>query len=165
MKNPSSFVAFGLTILLALGMAGTTLTPGAQANGFPDFLGGSWLFSITPPPQGPPPYTVLTSLSDSGVLTAATQNDHFAPYKSEQHGTWISLGRGRYASTQYYFGYDGTGAAVGLFKLIAEFHLTGRDTLSGSGALELCDLHGQNCNLLGGGAQVAGTRIKVEKLP
>jgi len=125
---------------------------------------GTWLVTVTPPViSGRPAYNVLVTFGAGGALIASTQNDHLANAGTQQ-GTWRRTGGNQITSTQLWFVYGPTGAAVGTVKVRALYEFSDSNDFSGSGQQLLCDLTGSNCVLLPGFASLQGKRVQVEEL-
>ena len=75
--------------VLALSLGGTIPTVMAQGIAAP--VEGSWIFFLTPPPEGGPAgnnsFTALVSFAAGGVWLGTGTNDRIAPV-SELHGVW-----------------------------------------------------------------------------
>ncbi len=125
---------------------------------------GSWIFTLTPGPGGPSPFSALASFAAGGVFLGTGEDDRVNPV-SELHGSWQRTAGNKYGSTAYFFAFDPTGHAVGLLKTNQTFELTSRNRLIGLSNLSLCDLHGGNCTLLPGVSTIIGKRMIVENLP
>jgi len=157
------FAAESLLIVAVLGLGGARFSPVAQAQSTSaPSIEGSWFFTVTPPQGGPPPFKALASFARGGVFTSSTQNDQLSTRKaSEQHGSWMRTSDS-FTSTEYSFAYDAAGNPVGLFKIHAQYRLSGNDQLEGNGSQAFCDLNGENCFNFPGCARISGTRIQVE---
>jgi hypothetical protein len=141
-------------VVLALGASAVAQEP----------IQGSWIFTLTPGPGGPAPFSAVASFAAGGVFVATGEDDRVNPV-SELHGSWKRIAGNRYGSTTYMFAFDPTGHAVGLLKTNQVFQLTSRNELVGIANLSSCDLHGENCTPLPGVSTVAGKRMIVEDFP
>jgi hypothetical protein len=130
---------------------------------------GSWIFTLTPGPEGGPAgagaFSAVASFAAGGVFLATGQNDRAVVPVSELHGSWERITRDRYGSTAYFFAFDPTGHAVGMLQTNQVFQLTSRDTLVGAANASLCNLQGENCVPLPGVSTVTGKRMIVKDLP
>lgn len=124
---------------------------------------GSWIFTLTPAPGGPPPFFAIASFAAGGVFLATGEADRLNP-ASELHGSWERIRRNRYGSTTYFFVFDPTGHAVGMLQTNQIFQLTSKDALVGLGDLSACNVHGENCTLLPGVSTITGKRMIVQDL-
>ena len=141
-------------VLLVLGASATTQEP----------IQGSWIFTVTPAPGGPPPFSALASFAAGGVFLATGEDDR-VNRASELHGSWERITRNRYGSTTYFFIFDPAGHAVGMLLTHQVFQLTSKNDLVGLGDLSACDVHGDNCTLLPGISMITGKRMMVTNLP
>ena len=141
-------------IVLAVGVSAAAQEP----------IQGSWIFTVTPAPGGPPPFSAVASFAAGGVLLATGEDDRVNP-ASELHGSWDRIPGNRYGSTTYFFVFDPTGHAVGMLLTHQVFQLTSKNDLVGVGDLSACDVHGQNCTLLPGNSTITGKRMIVTDLP
>jgi len=142
-------------VVLALGSSAAAQAP----------IQGSWIFTLTPPPGGPPPFSAVVSFAAGGVFLATGQNDRAVAPVSELHGTWERIPGNRYGSTTYMIAFDSAGIATGMLQTNQVFQLTGKDTLVGSANLNLCDLQGENCVPIPGVSQVTGKRMVLVNQP
>ena len=146
-------------VVLALGASAVAQEP----------IQGSWIFTLTPGPEGGPagpgPFSAVASFAAGGVFIATGQNDRGVVPVSELHGSWERIRGDRYGSTTYFFAFDPTGHAVGMLQTNQVFRLTSRNTLEGAANASFCDLQGQNCVPLPGVSTVTGKRMIVENLP
>jgi hypothetical protein len=139
------------------------LTLGASAAA-QEPIQGSWIFTVTPAPGGPPPFSALASFAAGGVFLATGEADRLNP-ASELHGSWERITGNRYGSTAYFFVFDPTGHAVGMLQTNQVFQLTSKKALVGLGDLSACDVQGENCMLLPGVSTITGKRMIVKDLP
>ena len=142
-------------VVLALGASAVAQEP----------IQGSWLFTLTPPPGGPPPFSAVASFAAGGVFLATGQNDRAIVPVSELHGTWERIRGNRYGSTAYMIAFDSAGIATGMLQTNQVFQLVGRNNLTGLANLNFCDLQGENCSPLPGVSTVTGKRMIVQNLP
>jgi len=126
---------------------------------------GSWIFTLTPPPGGPPPFSAVASFAAGGVFLATGQNDRAVVPVSELHGTWERIKENRYGSTTYMIAFDSAGIATGMLQTNQVFELTGRNELTGRANLNSCDIHGENCVPLPGVSTVTGKRMILVNQP
>ncbi len=141
-------------VVLALGASAAAQEP----------IQGSWIFTVTPGPGGPPPFSAVASFAAGGVFLATGSDDRVNP-ASELHGSWERIPRNRYGSTTYFFVFDPTGHAVGMLLTHQVFQLASKNALVGVGDLSVCDLHGDNCAPLPGISTIAGKRMIFTKIP
>ena len=141
-------------VVLALGATAVAQDP----------IQGSWIFTVTPAPGGPPPFSAVASFAAGGVFLATGSDDRANP-ASELHGSWARIRENRYGSTTYFFVFDPTGHAVGMLLTHQVFQLASKDALVGLGDLSACDVHGENCTLLPGISTITGKRMIVTDLP
>jgi hypothetical protein len=162
----SLVVSIAVTVILTLwsGFAikseNTGLMPSVQAGGTAPHIEGTWLLTVTTPPEaGRPPFKVLVSFARGGVFTASAESDGATP---PQNGTWEMVGANEYASTALAF-IHGPGPndlmtinIKGLHRLVSE------DQLEGVGEAAICDPSGNNCQRFPGCSTLQGTRVTVE---
>ena len=149
------------TLFLAVGGMSSIATAQTDSSGD---IEGTWLFTITPPPDsGAAPFAAVASFTAGGVFLATGSNDRLNPV-SPLYGSWEQIGRNRFSSTTHMFAFDPTGNPLALLKTNQVFQLTKRNELTGAATLSTCDLHGENCMPLPGVSQVTGKRVKIEKL-
>jgi len=141
-------------VVLALGATAVAQDP----------IQGSWIFTVTPAPGGPPPFSAVASFAAGGVFLATGSDDRANP-ASELHGSWARIRENRYGSTTYFFVFDPTGHAAGMLLTHQVFQLASKDALVGLGDLSACDVHGENCTLLPGISTITGKRMIVTDLP
>jgi hypothetical protein len=143
-----------LCVVLSLGATAAAQEP----------IQGSWIFTVTPAPGGPPPFSAVASFAAGGVFLATGEDDRVNP-ASELHGSWDRIPGNRYGSTTYFFVFDLTRHAIGMLLTHQVFQLTSKNDLVGVGDLSACDVHGQNCTLLAGISTITGKRMIVTDLP
>jgi hypothetical protein len=152
--------------VLALSLGGTI--PTAMAQGIAAPVEGSWIFFLTPPPEGGPAgnnsFTALVSFAAGGVWLGTGTNDRIAPV-SELHGVWERIGPDRYGVTAHILAFDPTGHPVGVIKTNQVFQLTDKNDLVGVANARFCDLNAENCMPLPGITTITGKRMIVEDLP
>ena len=146
-------------VVLALGASSVAQAP----------IQGSWIFTLTPGPEGGPAgpgsFSAVASFAAGGAFLATGQNDRAVVPVSELHGTWERITGNRYGSTAYFFAFDPSGHAVGMLQTNQVFQLTSRDTLVGAANASFCNLQGENCVPLPGVSTVTGKRMIVKDLP
>jgi hypothetical protein len=142
-------------VVLALGASAVAQVP----------IEGSWLFTITDPPGGRPPFSAVASFAAGGVFLATGERDRAVSPVSELHGTWERITPNRYGSTTYFFAFDPAGNAVGMLQTNQVFKLTSKDTLVGAANASFCNLQGENCVPIPGVAAVTGRRMVLVNQP
>jgi hypothetical protein len=150
-------LSVALAVLAAAGLA--SLAPGqpvAAAHDEPS-IEGSWLFTVTPPPGGPPPFQALDTFSPRGgwvgqAATAALSNTSVA------QGSWRRT-RDGIVVTQIAFTRDAAGNPTGTEVVRKRVRFTGPDTLEGESQISFCDLDG-NCFSPPGCARLVAQRIR-----
>ena len=152
-----------LTAATAMLIVCIVLTLGAAAAA-QEPIQGSWIFTVTPAPGGPPPFSAVASFAAGGVFLATGSDDRVNP-ASELHGSWERIPRNRYGLTANFFVFDSTGHAVGMLQTSQVFQLTSKNALVGLVNLSVCDIHGDNCMPLPGVSTVTGKRMIVQNLP
>lgn len=159
------FAAAALLTFAMLGLGGARLSlPLTQAQGTSaPSIEGSWLFTVTPPEGGPPPFKALASFSRGGVFASSTQSEQqlSSHRTTAQYGSWMRTGDS-FTSTEYAFALDSAGNPTGLLEIHAQYQLSGDNQLEGKGSQKLCDLNGENCFTFPGCASISGTRIQAE---
>jgi hypothetical protein len=152
-----------LTAAMPILIVCVVLALGASA-GAQEPIQGSWIFTLTPAPGGPPPFSAVASFAAGGVFLATGSDDRVNP-ASELHGTWERITQNRYGSITYFFVFDPTGHAVGMLQTNQIFQLTSKNALVGVGDLSVCDVHGENCTPIPGLSTITGKRMIVQNLP
>jgi len=162
-------VTVSLTLLLpgvlsVDGKKGWGLVPGVQAKdgaAAAPQIEGTWLLSVTPPPEsGRPPFNVLISFARGGVFLASAEAG--AQGLPAQNGTWSKVGGKEYVSTALSFGTGATPNDVFTFKVKSLFRVVSEDELEGAGELAICDASGNNCQSLPGCSTLSAVRVKAE---
>jgi hypothetical protein len=107
-------------------------------------LQGSWLVTvILDIPDGPPPFEVLQSYADGGVVVGSDPSTFPVYHKiTAFHGTWTQTGRREFAFTAIEFQYDDVedGDPDGLYRLMVKEAVTVEpdgDTYNGKGTVEM----------------------------
>ena len=162
-------VAFSLSLLLSgvlspAGKTGLGLVPGVRADdgaATAPQIEGTWLLSVTPPPEsGRPPVNVLISFARGGVFLASAEAG--AQGLPAQNGTWTKAGSKEYVSTALAFGTGATPNDVFTFKVKSLFRVVGEDELEGAGQLAICDASANNCQSLPGCSTLHALRVNAE---
>jgi hypothetical protein len=154
--------AVSLSLLLTGGLVpnsrtGLSFVPDVQASsGVSPQIEGTWLLTVTPPPQsGQPPFRVLISFARSGIFLASAEAS--ATGLPAQYGSWTKAGD-QYVATALSFGASG----VSTFRVRSVFSFIGEDELGGSGDLSICDASGKYCQSFPGCSSLRATRLSVE---
>jgi len=158
-KSISRILTAGMPMLIVCVVLAVSAAAAAQEP-----IQGSWIFTVTPAPGGPPPFSAVASFAAGGVFLATGSDDRVIP-ASELHGSWARIRENRYGSTTYFFVFDPTGHAVGMLQTSQVFQLTSKNELVGLVNSSVCDIHGENCTPLPGLGTLTGKRMIVKDLP
>jgi hypothetical protein len=148
-------------LLSALVLSAAIATASAQSSAYPDRVGnssieGSWIFDIDVLLNQQPiaTFNSLISFGGGGILVTTPS----APPMGTFYGAWKCKNADNCTAVFYAFNPDSTGN-VSLQKLSARMHLTGRNSLAGTGQGFSCNLQGENCVADPGGFRFTGKRI------
>jgi len=84
-KSISRILTAGMPMLIVCVVLAVSAAAAAQEP-----IQGSWIFTVTPAPGGPPPFSAVASFSAGGVFVATGSDDRVNP-ASELHGSWFEL--------------------------------------------------------------------------
>jgi hypothetical protein len=144
--------------LLALVLSAAFVPAKAQSSTYASNAGnsasieGSWIFNIEVLLDQQPVATFnsLISFGGGGIVVTTPSNPPMATF----YGAWKCK---KSDSCEAVF--DAFGANSSLQRLNLRLHLTGLNTLAGTGEGASCDLQGENCVDQQGGFQFTGKRI------
>jgi len=153
-------VTVSLVVLLAYGAsAGVSSAPQVNGGASAPEIEGTWLLTVTTPPQAMrPPFKVLITFARGGAFLASEESDHGTP---AQNGTWERTGGNQFASTALSFGHDQNGNLFTI-KINSLFTLVNENALQGVGEAEICDASGNNCQRFPGCSSLSASRVTVE---
>ena len=146
------------TLLLALVLLAAIAPASAQSSAYADNAGnsasieGSWIFNIDVllAQQPVATFNSLISFGGGGIVVTTPS----APPMGTFYGAWKCK---KSDSCEAVF--DAFGANSSLQRLSLRLHLTGLNTLAGTGEGASCDLQGENCVDQPGGFRFTGKRI------
>ncbi len=135
--------------LLALVLSAAFVPANAQSSPYASNAGssasieGSWIFNIDVSLDQQPVATFnsLISFAGGGVVVTTPSVPPLAIY----YGAWSPMKSNSFSSVFYNFAPDSTRTGVVLGKLSLRLHLTGLNTLAGTGVSSTCNLQGENC--------------------
>jgi hypothetical protein len=153
---PVTLGGFTVAALASLALNGSI--PAAQAHFDDPRIEGGWVFEVTPPEGGPPPFRALDTFSEGGGWAGHASTDALNGLSMGQ-GSW-KRSRGAVIVTQLQFSHDPAGNPTGTVVIHKKVRFTGPDTLEGSSQISFCDQNGENCFTPPGCARVVATRIK-----
>ena len=164
MKRNTTTIALLLSLVgLIAGGIFATVGAGAQfkdGSGNAPQIEGTWLLTVTTPPQANrPPFKVLISFASGGVFLASGESDQGTP---PQQGAWAKTGANEYTSTALAFGQGLNPGDLFTFKLKSRFTLGDQNDLEGQGEAAICDATGNNCQRFPGCSMLHATRVNVE---
>lgn len=164
MKRNMTIIGWVLTLTaLVVGGVFATVSSGAQpkdANANAPQIEGTWLLTVTTPPQANrPPFEVLISFAGGGVFLASAESDQGTP---PQQGAWAKTSANEYTSTALAFGHGPNPGDLFTFKINSRFTLINQNELEGQGEAAICDAHGDNCQRFPGCSLLHATRVTVE---
>jgi hypothetical protein len=144
--------------LMALVLSAAVLPANAQSSAYVDnfansaSIEGSWIFNIDVllDQQTVATFNSLISFGGGGILVTTPS----APPMATFYGTWKCKKSGNCEAV-----FDAFGANSTLQRLSLRLHLTGANSLAGTGVGANCDLQGENCVDQPGGFQFTGKRI------
>jgi hypothetical protein len=148
----------GLTFAALASLAFNGSSPAAQADFDHLVIEGGWLFAVTPPAGGPPPFQALDTFSAGGGWAGQASTDAQNGLSLGQ-GSW-KRSRGAVIVTQVQFSHDAAGNPTGTVVIHKKVRFTGPDSLEGSSTISFCDLSGENCFTPPGCARVVATRVR-----
>ncbi len=104
---------------------------------------GSWIFDIDVyvAQQHVATFNSLISFARGGVVVTTPS----VPPLSIYYGVWNRMKSEAFNTVLYTFAPDSTGSGVVLQRLNLRSHLTGINSLVGTGGRSTCDLQGENC--------------------
>lgn len=148
--------------LLALALSAAIVPANAQSSTYADnfnnsaSIEGSWIFNIDVLVAEQPVATFnsLISFGGGGIVVTTPS----APPMATFYGAWKCKKSDSCTSVFYAFATDSTGN-VALQRLSLRLHLTGRNSLAGTGEGSSCNLQGENCVDQPGGFRFTGKRI------
>ena len=148
--------------LLALVLSAAIVPASAQSSAYADNFGnsasieGSWIFNIEVllAQQTIATFNSLISFGGGGIVVTTPS----APPMSTFYGAWKCNKSDSCNAVFYSFASDSTGN-VALQRLSLRLHLTGRNSLAGTGEGSSCNLQGENCVDQPGGFRFTGKRI------
>lgn len=123
---------------------------------------GSWLLDVTLTSTHPPFSFQSLETYDAGGGLVTTDQISFDPQglASPGHGTWVSRGGGKFATTWLSFVFDAKGNPTGWAKVQETITVSADgNTFSGSGVFTRYDAHGKPVN--SGTSKFSGHRIRV----
>jgi hypothetical protein len=147
--------------LLALVLSAAILPANAQSSANADRVGnssieGSWIFDIDVLLNQQPiaTFNSLISFGGGGIVVTTPS----APPMGTFYGAWKCKNSDSCNSVFYAFATDSTGN-VSLQRLSLRLHLTGRNSLAGTGEGSSCNLQAANCVDQPGGFRFTGKRV------
>ena len=148
--------------LLALVLSAAIVPASAQSSAYASNTGnsasieGSWIFNIEVSLDQQPiaTFNSLISFGGGGIVVTTPS----APPMSTFYGAWKCNKSDSCNAVFYSFASDSTGN-VALQRLSLRLHLTGRNSLAGTGEGSSCNLQGENCVDQPGGFRFTGKRI------
>ncbi len=153
-----------IVLIITLLTAGSVFAATPKAPAEKGTLPGTWLTTVTPPPEsGVPPFTLLfTFTSDHNLLATGTAGD-FPALGNPCHGSW-SLGStdGEYALTYLCLDFDGNLQFTGMDRIVARLTVEGSDV---SGRLRLTNYDPTGAETFSACcAGLTGSKLEVESL-
>lgn len=127
-------------------------------------LVGTWKITVVPPAADLPSHVAFTSYAPGGMLIGSPII-HLPPPVARMgtaHGSWKKIGPNEFALTFAAFGYDASGQPVGIVKVDARQHMTGKDSFEGRSQLFICNLQFECPAPLPGYAAFSATRLPAE---
>jgi hypothetical protein len=148
--------------LLALVLLAAIVPANAQSSASADNAGnsasieGSWIFNIDVLLAQQPiaTFNSLISFGGGGIVVTTPS----APPMGTFYGAWKCKKSDGCSAVFYAFASDSTGN-VALQRLSLRLHLTGPNSLAGTGEGSSCNLQGENCVDQPGGFRFTGKRI------
>jgi hypothetical protein len=157
-KTFAKIILLALTIAVAMGTVTASQWGQGQAGPEATPLEGTWVVTVTLPPQVGPPFLDLTTFARGGVVLESSQVDQsaFNPVQGVPvvqglgHGTWDKARDHIYIFTTAKFLYDpASGAVTGSFKGKGSLQLMGKDHFTGTMEATFCSPSVSDCVSVG----------------
>lgn len=161
MKNRIRFaIALAGAVLCALpNLAIAQSSPSDSQDGQAAAIEGTWIVSIHRTVTGIA-FSALQSFTAGGVIVATGSGDRIPPPPiSPLYGSWKRTDDNTYVALICFFLFDSAGNAIGMLQTPETLHLTGDNSLVGTGSGLLCDINGNNCVNINSPITIAGKRL------
>jgi hypothetical protein len=168
MRNPIRFaITLAGAVLCALpNLAIAQSGPGDSQGGQAAAIEGTWIVSIHRTVTGVT-FSALQSFTAGGVTLATGSGDRlpaptsppYSPPISPLYGSWVRTDNNTYAVVICFFLFDSAGNPAGMIQTPETLHVTGDNSLVGTGSGLFCDVNGDNCVNINSPITITGKRL------